>query len=142
MASGGCPPWRQLRTQASTSLMQNCSCRASTSLLKVAQGWLPPRYKSPSNHSPKRPLKRGESWHRPSSTLQTCPSSPWPRHDCSALVSSPLKPVCPKLLRAHTLPLTGFQAFFCLFVLQYNDFDKYIQWSSHHHRPVLEPSEH
>lgn len=28
----------QLRTQASSSSMQNCSCRASTSLLKVAQG--------------------------------------------------------------------------------------------------------
>jgi hypothetical protein len=51
----------QLRTQASSSLMQNCSCRASTSLLKVAQGWLPPRYKSPSNHSPNWPLKKRES---------------------------------------------------------------------------------
>lgn len=100
--SGSCPLWgHQLRTQASSSLMQNCSCRASTSLLKVAQGWLPPWYKSPSNHSPNWPLKRrGKSWYGSLLGVET-----FQTHTMTAYISKSLKPIYSELLETpHIIP--------------------------------------
>lgn len=117
VASGSCPPrGHQLRAQASSSMMQNCSCRASTSLLKVAQGWLPPRYKSPSNHSPNWPLKRrGKAWYGSllgAEIFQVHTIGPWPHHDRSPVLPAFHLPLNRFILNCrghHTLSPTGFR---------------------------------
>jgi len=60
----------QGRPHTSRSWTQNSSRDERVSLPKVSQGWLPPRCRAPSSHSPNLPLRR-------------CPGRGWLRVPCS-----------------------------------------------------------